>query len=66
MKRHRKKPEFPTSHWTTEQDCYLIEHSSLTIEELTNDLPYSMDEIHERKEILGLVRRKKQLRKFEI
>ncbi len=63
MKRPRKKPEFTASNWTTEQDCYLIEHSSMSIEELIVELPYSEDEIMARKEVLGLVRRARQMRK---
>lgn len=63
MKRPRKKPEFTASNWTTEQDCYLIEHSSMSIEELIVELPYSEDEIMARKEVLGLVRRARQMMK---
>ncbi|MDA3442659.1 acyl-CoA thioesterase [Acinetobacter bereziniae] len=63
MKRQRKKHEFPKSNWTTEQDCYLIENSNLPINELMRNLPYSDDEIIDRKEILGLVRRARQMRK---
>lgn len=63
MKRPRKKPEYSASNWTTEQDCYLIEHSSMSIEELIVELPYSEDEIMARKEVLGLVRRARQMRK---
>lgn len=52
------------SNWTVEQDCYLIEHAGLSIEELQLVLPFSEDEIKERKACLGLIRRSKQLRKF--
>ncbi|WP_312970870.1 acyl-CoA thioesterase [Acinetobacter gerneri] len=63
MKRPRKKTEYAASNWTTEQDCYLIEHSSMSIEDLIVELPYSEDEIMARKEVLGLVRRARQMRK---
>lgn len=63
MKRQRKKHEFPKSNWTTEQDCYLIENSNLPINELMRNLPFSDDEIIDRKGILGLIRRARQLRK---
>ncbi|MDR6541599.1 hypothetical protein ABIC56_002777 [Acinetobacter bereziniae] len=63
MKRHRKKTEFPKTNWTTEQDCFLIENSDLSIIELLNYLPFSDEEILDRKEVLGLIRRAKQMRK---
>jgi 3'-phosphoadenosine 5'-phosphosulfate sulfotransferase (PAPS reductase)/FAD synthetase len=63
MKRQRKKHQFPISNWTTEQDCYLIENSNLPINELMRNLPYSDDEMIDRKEILGLIRRARQMRK---
>ena len=52
------------STWTTEQDCYLIEHSLMSNDQLADQLPYSQDEINERKQILGLIRRNRQLRRF--
>ncbi|MCH4245952.1 acyl-CoA thioesterase [Acinetobacter gerneri] len=63
MKKSQKKLEFPVTNWTTEQDIFLIEHSSMSIVELTNNLPYSEDEIMARKEVLGLIRRARQMRK---
>ncbi|RZG76621.1 acyl-CoA thioesterase [Acinetobacter sp. WCHAc060025] len=63
MKRPRKKSEIPLTNWTTDQDCYLIEHSSMSIDELINNLPYSKDEIIARKEVLGLIRRARQMKK---
>jgi hypothetical protein len=63
MKKSRKKVEFPVSKWTTDQDCYLIENSTLPIEVLVDHLPFSDEEIHQRKEILGLVRRQRQMMK---
>ena len=64
MKRHRKKSAHITSNWTTEQDCFLIENSSMLIDEIKEHLPFTEDEIINRKEVLGLTRRQKQLRKF--
>ncbi|NHB58562.1 hypothetical protein G9F32_11140 [Acinetobacter sp. 194] len=63
-KRPYRKPVIPASSWSTEQDCYLIEHSLMSYEELKQVLPYSHEEIQERKEILGLIRRSKQLKKW--
>ena len=64
MKRLSKKPEHITSNWTTEQDIFLIENSVMAIEELINHLPFTEDEIIKRKEVLGLTRRHRQMRKF--
>lgn len=63
MKRSRKKSGFPVINWTTDQDCYLIEHGSMSIDELSNNLPYSEAEIMARKDMLGLIRRSRQMRK---
>ncbi|ENX41161.1 hypothetical protein [Acinetobacter sp. NIPH 2100] len=64
MKRTQLKPEFIASIWTTEQDCLLIENSLLSIEELTQLLPFSEEEIQVRKAILGLVRRQRQMNRI--
>ena len=64
MKRQSKKSEHITSIWTTEQDIFLIENSVMAIEELINHLPFTEDEIIKRKEVLGLTRRHRQMRKF--
>lgn len=63
-KRPYRKPEFAPSTWTTVQDCYLIENSMLPDDVLLQHLPFSLDEIYERKEVLGLIRRRRQLRKL--
>ncbi len=63
MKRPRLKPQFPIAEWTTDQDCFLIEHSSLPIEELSKLLLFTEEEIKLRKEILGLFRRQRQMMK---
>lgn len=62
MKRTRLKTEFPSSNWTIEQDCFLIENSSLRIAELILHLPFTEEEINVRKSVLGLYRRDKQMR----
>ena len=64
MKRQSKKSEHITSIWTTEQYIFLIENSVMAIEELINHLPFTEDEIINRKEVLGLTRRHRQMRKF--
>lgn len=65
MKRQvRKQSEYTMSGWTIEQDSYLIENNTLQIAELCKVLPYSADEIMVRKQILGLMRRAKQLNRL--
>lgn len=63
MKRPRRSKVIPVSTWTTEQDIYLIENSALDLSELCKQLPYSKEEITDRKEILGLIRREWQMRR---
>ena len=60
MKRQSKKSEHITSNWTTEQDSFLIENSFMVIEQLINHLPFTEDEIINRKEVL-----ERWIRKFE-
>lgn len=64
MRRQRKTKVIPSSKWTTEQDIYLIENSALNLSELCKNLPYSEEQITERKEQLGLIRREWQMRRF--
>ena len=64
MKRQRKRPKYLPSNWTTEQDCFLIENSELPIDELIKHLGFDEEEILSRKEILGLTRRQRQMRKY--
>ncbi|WP_180057138.1 MULTISPECIES: acyl-CoA thioesterase [unclassified Acinetobacter] len=52
--------------WTTEQDYYLIENSTIPLAQLMNVLNFSEDEIHQRKEILGLYRRERQIQRMKI
>jgi len=49
--------------WTTEQDVFLIENDSMAIIDLREFLPFSEEEILNRKKILGLLKRSKQMKK---
>lgn len=64
MKRYLKQTSTTISHWTTEQDCFLIENNSLSMCELIEQLPFSEEEIRVRRAVLGLVRRDKQMKTF--
>lgn len=64
MKHYYKQTESAASHWTTEQDCFLIENNSLSIDELKEHLPFSEEEIRVRRSVLGLVRRDQQMRPY--
>jgi len=59
--RHKRKNAALISEWSTDQDCYLIENSSLPIEILKDSLSFSEEEILERKMLLGLVRQQRQM-----
>lgn len=65
MKQSQRKLVAPTSEWTIEQDIYLIENSALNLNELCKHLPYTEDQIRQRKQILGLIRRERQMRPFK-
>jgi hypothetical protein len=58
-RRYRKQLELATTHWTTEQDSYLIENHALTFAELIINLPFTDGQIIRRKERFGLLRREK-------
>ena len=60
----RKSIQFPNSVWSTDQDCLLIENSHLSVDGLVDLLPFSYDEIVERKRALGLIRREFSMNKF--
>ncbi|KYQ73218.1 acyl-CoA thioesterase [Acinetobacter pragensis] len=64
MKRSRKLAVPPKISWTTEQDIYLIENSTLDISQLCIQLAFTEEQIIERKEVLGLIRRERQMRRF--
>ena len=64
MKQSQRKLVAPTSEWTIEQDIYLIENSALNLNELCKHLPYTEDQIRQRKQTLGLIRRERQMRPF--
>lgn len=61
-KRHHRKKNMD---WSTEEDCLLIENNHLIMKELVILLPYSEDEITDRKKNLGLFLRDKYLNKLE-
>ena len=50
-----------TAHWTREQDIILIENNNLPIEQLSEMLKCSQEDIMARRKVLGLVTRNKQL-----
>ncbi|MFW1850335.1 hypothetical protein ACG9XR_07130 [Acinetobacter guillouiae] len=62
-KRHKRRKVTMLPEWSTDQDCFLIENSSLPIELLVDSLSFTEDEILERKALLGLVRRQRQMMK---
>lgn len=64
MKKPYRRKVIPKTSWTTEQDIFLIENSSLEMRELCIRLPYTEDKILKRMEMLGLIRRDLQMRKF--
>ncbi|ATO20493.1 MULTISPECIES: hypothetical protein [Acinetobacter] len=53
-----------TAHWTREQDIILIENNHLPIEQLSEMLKCSQEDIMARRKVLGLVTRNKQLRRL--
>ncbi|MBI1452422.1 acyl-CoA thioesterase [Acinetobacter chengduensis] len=64
MKRPCRKKMISALTWTTEQDIYLIENSTVNMAVLLEYLPYTEEQIIERKEALGLLRREWQMRRF--
>ncbi|TCB50732.1 acyl-CoA thioesterase [Acinetobacter sp. ANC 4779] len=64
MNRRSRKQLEATTHWTREQDSYLIENHLLTFAELRIKLPFTDDQIIQRKKLLGLLRRERQLRRI--
>ena len=52
--------------WSKEQDIFLIENNELPLDQLVEKLNFDADEIMDRRKILGLVTRSKQLRKFKM
>ena len=65
MKQSQRKLVAPMSQWTIEQDIYLIENSALNLNELCKHLPYTEDQIRQRKQTLGLIRRERQMKPFK-
>nr|WP_252725630.1 hypothetical protein [Acinetobacter defluvii] len=65
MKNHRThRNQVYVLFWTTDQDCYLIEHNHLSLQELCQYLPYSEEEIQMRRKVLGLTQRDRQMLKL--
>ena len=64
MKKRYKEKCSVNCIWSTEQDIYLIEHNQFPIAELEKVLPFNEEEIRNRREILGLVRRDRQMSKI--
>ena len=60
MKNDRKVIK-PSPKWLIEHDCFLIENSHLNLQTLQEALPYSAEEISDRQEVLGLIRRRRQM-----
>lgn len=59
-RRNRKKN---VSGWSTDQDCLLIEKANFQLSELVEMLPYSEDEIINRKRELGLIKSAKTVKR---
>lgn len=53
-----------TAKWNVEQDCYLIEHASQSIQQLQKALPFNEEEINARKKVLGLMKRQRALQRL--
>lgn len=58
------KIQLSNEKWSKEQDIFLIENNHLEIEQLIEKLSFNADEIMERRKILGLLTRTRQLRKL--
>lgn len=50
--------------WSTERDAVLIEHADLTMSELIQHLGFSEEDILQRKKVLGLNRRARQIQRL--
>ena len=65
MRNHFKQAKFFSQiTWTVEMDAILIENSGVDIQVLEQLLNVEEIEIQERKKILGLIKRNRQLRKI--
>ncbi len=62
MRRKQKDLKMNESNWSNDQDSYLIENNSLTIDQVMLYLPFSENEIKARKQILGLYKRYRQMK----
>ena len=50
--------------WSTEQDAVLIEHADLAMSELIQHLGFSEEDILQRKKVVGLNRRARQIQRL--
>ncbi|QOW51279.1 acyl-CoA thioesterase [Acinetobacter sp. YH12138] len=66
MRRSKRQQKLTASKviWSTEQDAELIEHVDLAIPELIQRLGFCEEDILQRKEILGLNRRARQIQRL--
>lgn len=66
MRRSKRQHKLTVSTviWSTEQDAELIEHADLAMPELILRLGFCEEDILQRKEILGLNRRARQIQRL--
>ncbi|WP_257229981.1 acyl-CoA thioesterase [Acinetobacter sp. YH12251] len=66
MRRSKRQQKLTASKviWSTEQDAELIEHAGLAMPELIQRLGFCEEDILQRKEILGLNRRARQIQRL--
>ncbi|MCL6240189.1 MULTISPECIES: acyl-CoA thioesterase [Acinetobacter] len=66
MRRSKRQQKLTASKviWSTEQDAELIEHADLAMSELIQRLGFCEEDILQRKEILGLNRRARQIQRL--
>ena len=66
MRRSKRQQKLTASKviWSIEQDAELIEHADLAMPELIQRLGFCEEDILQRKEILGLNRRARQIQRL--
>ena len=66
MRRSKRQQKLTASKviWSTEQDAVLIEHADLAMSELIQHLGFSEEDILQRKKVLGLNRRARQIQRL--
>lgn len=67
MRRNRthQKDLLNDDRWKVDQDCYLIENQSMSVDELSVTLPFNVDEIIARRQVLGLERRARKIMRMD-